>query len=117
MYYTSNQFCLLGNSYIAFRAGPRDPPVNGPAIAIPYGIATENTEGAEGTPHGLQTHNFLNKEIIIKTNRMGEGTARHHTHYQFHVYDTQLQITVNMFFWHGQFLQCPHNACNESNME
>ena len=35
----------------AFRAGPRDPPVNGPAIAIPYGFATENTEGEEGTPH------------------------------------------------------------------
>ena len=68
-------------------------------------------------PHDLQIQNFSNKETIMKTNRMGEGTARHHTHYQFHVYDTQLQITVNMFFWHGQFLQCPHNECNESNME
>ena len=49
MYYTSNKFCLLGNSYIAFRAGPGGPRVHGPAITIPYEIATESA-GAEGPP-------------------------------------------------------------------
>ena len=83
MYYTSNKLCLLGNSYISFRAGPRDPPAHGPAIAIPYGIDTENTEGAKGTPHDPQTIDwqmyYTNNKFCLLGNSYTEDGDEHRT--------------------------------------
>ena len=48
---------------------------------------------------------------------MEEGTARHHPQHQFHVYYTQLQIIVNIFFCMGNFYHASITNVTESDME